>query len=151
MKTKLTEDDARESLNVHVESKGVEIREKYGSTLGWDELNKILNDRSFVRYPCEISFDETALQPGEFAYPKQNSASPKDGFTIHVHSLYADQPEVVPALVLYQLVVVNYGDFASSDDAETFGAAALGITKEDYYQMLCRLADQLPKATPCGG
>ena len=49
----------------------------------------------------------------------------------------------VPQLVLYQLVAVNYGGFASGDDAETFGAAALGLEREDYYQELCRLADQL--------
>jgi len=145
MKTKLTEDDARESLNVHLESKGAEIRERYGSSFGWDELNQILNDRSFVRYPCQIAFDESALETGEFAYPRQNGQTPKDGFIIHVHPLFANQPDVVPALVLYQLVVVNYGDFASSDDAETFGAAVLGMSKDDYYQMLCRLADQLPK------
>jgi hypothetical protein len=40
-------------------------------------------------------------------------------------------------------VLVNYGDFASANDAETFGAAALGLGKEEYYQTLCELADQL--------
>jgi hypothetical protein len=56
------------------------------------------------------------------------------------------QLEQVPLLVLYQLVLVNYGAFASSDDAETFGAAALGLTKEEYYGTLCRLADGLEQA-----
>lgn len=145
MKTQLTENDARESLNIHVESKGAEIREKYGSDLGWDELNQILNDRSYVRYPCEIKFDAAALQSGEFAYPQQNGTSPDEGFTLYLHPLFANQMKFVPALVLYQLVVVNYGDFASADDAETFGAAAVGLTKDDYYQLLCQLADQLPR------
>jgi len=45
--------------------------------------------------------------------------------------------------VLYQLVVVNYGEFASADDAEIFGAAVLGLSKEDYYQGVCELADQI--------
>jgi hypothetical protein len=49
----------------------------------------------------------------------------------------------VPALVLYQLVLVNYGDFASPDDAEAFGAAALGISREAYYQMVCQAADDV--------
>jgi hypothetical protein len=40
-------------------------------------------------------------------------------------------------------VLVNYGEFATSDDAETFGAAALGLSKEDYYRLVCGLADQL--------
>jgi hypothetical protein len=53
------------------------------------------------------------------------------------------QLEQVPLLVLYQLVLVNYGTFASPDDAETFGAAALGLTKDQYYYVLCGLADEL--------
>jgi hypothetical protein len=38
---------------------------------------------------------------------------------------------------------VNYGPFASPDDAETFGAAALGLDKDEYYARLCELADQI--------
>jgi hypothetical protein len=49
----------------------------------------------------------------------------------------------VPYLVLYQLVLVNYGEFASPDDAETFGASALGLEREEYYAALCRMADEV--------
>jgi hypothetical protein len=57
----------------------------------------------------------------------------------------------VARLVLYQLVVVNYGEFASSDDAEIFGAAALGISREMYYQALCQMADLLEgQPASCG-
>ena len=38
---------------------------------------------------------------------------------------------------------MNYGEFASSDDAETFGAAALGLTRDEYYALICDAADQL--------
>jgi hypothetical protein len=58
------------------------------------------------------------------------------------------QLERVPWLVLYQLVVVNYGEFASAEDAETFGAAALGLSKDDYYGQLCEWADEMP-GVPC--
>ena len=59
------------------------------------------------------------------------------------------QLEQVPLLVLYQLVLVNYGAFAAAEDAETFGAAALGLSKDQYYQILCGLADELQlKAVP---
>ena len=53
------------------------------------------------------------------------------------------QLDQVPLLVLYQLVLVNYGAFVSPDDAETFGAAALGLAKDKYYDNLCQLADEL--------
>jgi len=47
-------------------------------------------------------------------------------------------------------VLVNYGAFASRDDAETLGAAALGLSKDDYYNTICELADQLG-GLQCGG
>lgn len=144
MATQLTEADARESMNAHVESKGAHIRDAYGPKLGWEELQLILDDRSCVRYPCKIVFDAARLQPGEFAFPEAKTGALEEGFTIHVHPFFADRKDLVPSLVLYQLVAVNYGDFASPDDAETFGAAALGLTKEEYYKTLCELADQLP-------
>ena len=50
---------------------------------------------------------------------------------------------MVPYLALYQLVTVNYGEFASADDAETFASYALGVPREEYYQTICGLADEL--------
>ena len=141
MSQQLTVDDARQSLNAHVTAKGTEIREKYGPTIGWHELLRILEDRTFVRYPCEIKFDSSHLQAGELAHPVARGDNPEDGFTIYVHPFFAMQLARVPHLVLYQLVLVNYGDFAASDDAEIFGATALGLEKEEYYRALCELAD----------
>ncbi|HEY0946367.1 MAG TPA: hypothetical protein VGD81_13910 [Opitutaceae bacterium] len=144
MSTRLTADDARQSLNAHVALKGAELHAKYGPVIGFAELMRILEDRAFVRYPCELVFSAEALQPGEFAHPlPRNPQSPEDGFTIQVHPRYLTQLANVPHLVLYQLVLVNYGEFASPDDAETFGAHALGLSKDDYYATLCELADQV--------
>jgi hypothetical protein len=143
MTIRLTADDARQSLTAHVAARGGEIRAKYGPRLGWPELLRLLEDRAFVRYPCEIVFDAGPLGPGEFAHPVAKGERPEDGFAVHVHPRFMTQLERVPHLVLYQLVLVNYGDFASADDAEAFGAAALGLSKDDYYDGLCRLADGL--------
>jgi hypothetical protein len=143
MPTQLTANDARESLTTHVAAKGIEIQAKYGPGFGWAELQRLLEDRVYVRYPCEIRFDATALQQGEFAHPEQKGATPEDGFTIHVHPLYSTNLDRVAWLVLYQLVAVNYGQFASSAEAEVFGASVLGIDPEEYYQVLCAMADQL--------
>ena len=144
MPRQLTVHDARQSLNAHVRSKGAEIFEKYGPRIGWSELQRILKDDDCVRYPCEIVFDESGLQRGEMAHPVPKGAKPGDGFIMAVHPFFMTQLANVPVLVLYQLVLVNYGEFASSDDAEAFGAAALGMSKEAYYALLCNLADQLP-------
>jgi hypothetical protein len=138
---------AKQSLTAHVTAKGVEIFVKYGPRLGWAELQRLLEDRVYVRYPCEVVFDATALRAGEFAHPVPKGARPEAGFTMYVHPVYEQQRESVPALVLYQLVAVNYGEFASADDAECFGAAALGWTRDEYYAALCDLAVQVGLVT----
>jgi hypothetical protein len=135
--------DARQSLNACAAAIGAEIYAKYGPPIGWNQLLQILADRSCARYPCEIVFDAAPLQAGEFAHPVAKGDHPGDGFTMHVHPLFMMQLDQVPLLVLYQLVLVNYGAFASPDDAETFGAAALGLSRDEYYESLCRLADEL--------
>ena len=141
--------DARQSLNAAAAATGAGIYEKYGPRIGWAQLVQILRDRTCVRYPCEIVFDAGPLEAGEFAHPVPRGDRPEDGFTMYVHPCYMTQLEQVPLLMLYQLVLVNYGAFAAPEDAETFGAAALGLALDDYYLALCRLADQLaPNALP---
>ena len=141
---KLAADAARQSLNAHVAAKGAEIRAKYGPAIGWEQLLRILADRSCVRYPCEIAFDAAPLQPEEFAHPVPKGAHPEDGFTLYLHPLFEPDREQLAVLVFYQLVAVNYGEFASPDDAITFGAAALGLAEDDYYRTVCAQADRLP-------
>jgi hypothetical protein len=124
-----------------VAAKGAELRAKYGPRSGWAELARVLDDRAFVRYPCELVFDAEPLLSGECAHPIPNGDRPERGVRMCVHPRFRAQLDSVPYLVLYQLVVVNYGGFASTDDAETFGASALGLDKEVYYRALCELAD----------
>lgn len=143
MPVQLTADDARQSMNAHVACKGAEIFEKYGPRIGWKELQRIIEDRACVRYPCKIEFNADPLQPDEFAYPAPRGEQPEDGFIMYVHPFFMTQLDQAPLLVLYQLVAVNYGDFASPDDAEVFGANALGLSRDDYYAALCELADQI--------
>jgi len=143
MPTQLTAAAVRQSLNAHVAEKAAEIRAGYGPRLGWGGLQRLLQDRAQVRYPCDLVFDAAPLLPGEFAHPVARGERPEDGFTLFVHPVFLAQLEEVPLLVLYQLVLVNYGGFASPDDAETFGAAALGLSRDEYYERLCGLADQV--------
>lgn len=144
----LTAEDARQSLTAHVAVKGAEIRGKYGPRIGWKELLQILEDRACCRYPCEIVFDAQPLLPGEFAYPEPKGERPEDGFRMHVHPCFMMEMGRVPYLVLYQLVLVNYGPFASADDAETFGASALGLSRNEYYAVVCEMANQIGGCGP---
>ena len=95
-------------------------------------------------------FGQFALQDGHRdAQEHRVAEQPEDGFTIYVHPYFLAQPEWIPYLVLYQLVLVNYGEFATAEDAEVFGASALGLSQEEYYSTLCQLADELsPEGNP---
>lgn len=143
MAQSLTAEDGKESLKAHAAARGTEIHAKYGPVIGWSELLRILEDRACVRYPCEIVFDAGPLQTGEFAWPMARGDRPEDGFILYVHPRFATRLDRVPYLVLYQLVLVNYGQFASPEDAEVFGAGALGISRDAYYQAVCDLADEI--------
>jgi hypothetical protein len=138
-----TLEDARQSLTAHVAAKGAEIRAKYGPAIGWSQLQRILADPDCVRYPCELAFDAAPLLPDEVAYPVPKGERPEDGFRLCVHPYFSVDPARVPLLALYQLVVVNYGAFASPEDAEAFGAAAMGMPREEYYAALCSMADEI--------
>jgi hypothetical protein len=142
----LTADDVKQSLAAHVAVKGEEIHAKYGPHIGWKELLLILEDRTCVRYPCEILFDAAKLYEGEMAHAVAKGEHPEEGFAIHVHPLFMTDLSRVPYVVLYQLVIVNYGEFASADDAEAFGAAVLGISRDEYYKVMCELADEVGTA-----
>jgi hypothetical protein len=131
------------SLAELVATEGAVIRQKYGPRLGWDELLRLLNDRTLVRFPCEIRFEADPLLPGEFAHPVAKGRDPLEGFIIYVHPFYSNQLPHVPLLVLYQLALINYGDSATPEDAETFGSLALGLSREDYYEALCQLSRQI--------
>src|SRR4051812_36285724 len=118
MEKRLTVEDARQSLTAHAGDKGAQVHEKYGPEIGWHELQLLLEDRTCVRYPCTIVFDTAGLQDGEIAHPEPISESPEDGFKMYVHPVLMTRLQEVPAVVLYQLVLVNYGEFASPDDGE---------------------------------
>jgi hypothetical protein len=143
MTERLDAQNAERALGDHAYEKGLAIRVTYGTDLNWDSLLDLLNNRECVRYPCRIKFDSSQLQPGEFAYPQPLGECPEDGFIIHVHEHFENRKDDLPALILYQLVAVNYGKFASDTDAERFGAAALGMKVDAYYHYVCRLADEI--------
>lgn len=140
---KLTIEDGRKALGAHVLEKGYQLRKKYNKFIDYDTLLKILKDEEFVRFPTRIVFRSDMLEDGMFAMAQQVSDKASDGYVIYVHEYFKNRLDDLPALILYHLVTVNYGDFATFNEAEEFGSAALGMGKDEYYQLLCHLADQI--------
>jgi len=140
----LTEEHGYEALQGHVVDKAIAARKKYGPTVDWAAMRKILDDRDFVRFPTGVRFDDEALLNGEFAYAAALGQRPSDGFCLFVHPCFEARPEVLPLLIAYHVPAINYLDIATSKEAELFGATLLGLRVDDYYEQLCNLADSMP-------
>ena len=146
MDNKLTPEDGKKALLHHVVEKAIALREKYGNFIDFSTLERILEDRDFVRYPTRMEFSSQSIDDGFFAIAEPVSIDdPSQGYVIYIHEHFKNKLGDVPALVLYQLVIVNYGDIVTGEEAELFGATVLGMEKEEYYQLLCTLADQIPQ------
>lgn len=146
MARKLTEEDGRRALRDHVAERARIVHEKYGGAIDEEALKRLLDDPEVVRYPTSIEFDAGPLEPGEFAYVAPRGERPSDGFCVYVHPYFRGRGDVLPLLVVYQLVRVNYGEIATHEEAELFGATLLGKDVDEYYQTLCGLADELAAA-----
>jgi hypothetical protein len=141
---RLTVEDGRQALDDHAHDRGVALREAYGPVFDAPAMARLLADTEHVRFPTRIEFNSRYIEPGTFAVVREEGDSPSDGYVIHLHEHFAGREDAVPPLVFYQLVTVNYGDFATRREAETFGAAALGMDRDSYYELVCRLTDGIP-------
>lgn len=134
-------DDARPSLEQHAIAKAFEARAKYG-VFDRESFLLLLQDRAFVRHPCALGYSATALEPGEIAWVEPRGEVPAAGFDLWVHPRFEGRDHATILVAAYQLVVVNYGDIATPELAELFGATLLGLEPDEYYRQLCALADE---------
>ncbi|MFG0257245.1 MAG: hypothetical protein ACF8GE_05020 [Phycisphaerales bacterium JB043] len=145
MSTRLTEQDGRASLREHVETKAHEARLSHGLYIDAEEIVRMLNDASVVRYPVGLRFDSSPLEPGEFAWAMPLGDHPSEGFCLFVHEWFESQPEAWALLIAYHIPSINYGEIVSHDEAELYGATLLGMSTEEYYRALCELTDSIPE------
>jgi hypothetical protein len=139
-----TEEDGRIALRDHVITKASEARLAHGLYIDAETILKILDDRTVVRYPVGLRFDDTPLESGEFAWPMQLAEHPDAGFCLFIHPWFESQPDAWPLLIAYHVPSINYGEIVSHEEAELFGATLLGLDVETYYRALCELADSIP-------
>lgn len=140
-----TEEDGYEALRNHIVNRAIACREKYGTELTWEVVQRILVDGDFVRFPVKVAFDDTHLQRGEFAIPVPLGESAKDGFVLCIRPCFEGNDAALVPLVLYHIPSINYLDIATHVEAELFGAAMLGLEIDEYYRRVCELADTMPE------
>ncbi len=146
------EHEGRAALTDHAADCAYQARQRHGE-IDTATLPSLLADDKVVRYPTELCLDAGPLEAGEFAYAEPRGAHPRDGFRLCVHPHFAGRAEL-PLLVAYHLVAINYGEIATREQAEVFGALLLGLDPDEYYERVCRLADEVaaqPDQAGCGG
>jgi len=140
----------QQSLRDHVVAKAGEARLRRGGLIDRAEVMRMLEDRAVVRYPMGVRFDAQPLQPGEFACLEALGDHPADGFCLFIHPVFEPEDDLIPLLIAYYIPSVNYGEVASHAEAELFGATLLGMGVEEYYTILCDVADGTPGVEPNG-
>jgi len=145
MEPKPTEEDGKQALLDHVTRKAFEAREKVGGQVTRDAMLKLLDDRTVVRYPLGVRFDAQPLQDGEFACLESLGGHPSDGFCLFIHPMFEPVDDLIPFLIAYYIPSVNYGEVASHVEAEVFGSTLVGVDREEYYKILCSVADSVPR------
>ena len=131
-------------VSKHAAEKAKQIRTQYGPNIDYSTLLSILDDRKSVRYPVEIVFTMEGVEQGMFGRADPVSGEePCKGYRIFLHERLQGSEELLPALVLYQVVSANYGDLATAIDAEIFGAGVLGMERDEYYELICETVDLL--------
>jgi len=151
MNTTPTEADGRQALRDHLLDKAAAARERHPDLAAGTAALALLNDREVVRYPAGLRFDAGLLQPCEFGWAMALGEHPREGFCIVVHPAFELRPETWATILAYYIPPINYGDIATPEDCEAFGAALLGIEAEQYYDTLCALADSVGGAGPANG
>jgi hypothetical protein len=143
MGQKLTAQDGKIALRDHVALKAADAHNRLSKLTGDDAIWRLLNDSAVVRYPVGVRFDAGPLEPGEFAFPSPLGEHPSQGFCLFIHPRFEHRPETWPLIAGYYLPSINYGDIATEDDAELFGAVLVGMNTEEYHAALCVIADEV--------
>lgn len=124
--------------------KATEARHSRGGLIDRAEMFRMLQDRSVVRYPIGVRFDAQPLHAGEFACLEALGQTPADGFCLYIHPMFEHVDDLLPLLIAYYIPTINYGEVASHIEAELFGSTLLNIDREEYYKILCSVADSTP-------
>ena len=135
--------ELQDTITAHAIEKGQRLRDKFGSSWSPELVEEVLESRAFTRFPCRLIYEDAVLERGELAVPILRREAPEDGYDLFVHPYFMNDPDHLPHVVFYQLVVVNYGKLAGPEQAECFGAAALGMDKDEFYKTLCELSDAI--------
>lgn len=136
----------QDSLHDHLQAQAVVAHQKYAPLVA-DKLDALLHDPECLRHPVRLVFEFGEMAMHQFAQPDIDWRNQEqDGRVLYLRPLLRNRPDLVVLAVSYMIPVINYTDIVTDEHCLGYGAALLGLTKEEYYQRLCMLADSVGAA-----
>ena len=134
------EETLRVTLLRHAQEAASRATVKLGGPLTTQNLEAFLADNDCVKYPTLIVFDESPLEPHQFAQPIVENGE----CLLHIHPHYASRPECVTTIAAYMAGAINYGAAVTLDVCEAYGAGVTCLSRDEFYRTVCQVADELP-------
>ena len=127
-----------ESLKDHLVDTAILAHQLYAPVVG-NSLNEFIANRDLLRHPIRISFEMGSMAPHQFAQPEQRD----DELVLCVHPDLKNSEQDLAYAVAYFVPVINYGALINDDHCLVYGATLFGLTIDEYYQELCRMANRV--------
>ena len=138
-RTPVSNEEFERSLRNHADVRARGTLESLGGVLTQDSLPTFL--QTCLRVPTEIRFDDTVLSEHQFAEPIFTEEGGSRVCVLHVRPIYENRPETLPAIAAYMAAAINYGTSASPELCESYGAVLMGLSTDEFYAEICRIAD----------
>lgn len=132
--------EGEDGLAAHLLESARHARLKHGG-LTMKNLGAFLADRECVRYPTRLVFEFGMMAPHQFAQPDVDFRDSEHGCVLYLRPSLGQRPDLLPLAVAYMLPAINYGEIINDEHCLTYGAALLGMTKERFYEDICKMAD----------
>ncbi len=131
----------QQSLLEHLVAQADVARRKHGP-LSAGKLEELLHDPVCLRHPTRIVFEFGEMAMHQFAQPETDwRNTEQDGRVLYVRPLLRDRPDLLPLAAAYMIPLINYGEVIRDEHCLAYGSTLLGMTVEEFYQSICRLAD----------
>ncbi|MBL9172137.1 MAG: hypothetical protein JNL10_01260 [Verrucomicrobiales bacterium] len=132
-----------ESLRQHLLAQAVVAHCRYGP-LDLDRLERMLRDTECLRHPVRLVYEFGEMGLHQFAQPDLDwRNTEEDGRVLYLRPTLRGRPDDILPAVAYMIPVINYGDVVNDEHCVEYGATLLGLTSEEYYGRICRLADEV--------
>ncbi len=133
----------REGLENHIRFVAEKAVNKHGRPESLEILRCLLEDNEIVRFPSSLIFDDTELKKGEAVKLDKIADGADEKYQITIHPAFAGRDEDIVALVLYQIVKINYGKIAKEKESLLFASSLLGIKEDAYKTQIKELFEEI--------